>query len=181
MLKPEGFIISYHPHYNIDPTNKYESLTFVRDHIEIELTASRVFQFLMGAGPTTPEPHQSGIHYIRSSSVGYFNLTPVLYLTSNLGSKCYSNDDIDSKTLNNQQISMRINNYFIDGLPIIANNVEFTSIVPSSGLTNVWFRLVDANFQPIKLLSPMYLSIVVIGIPEKPIGIQTYIEEISTE
>jgi hypothetical protein len=121
------------------------------------------------------------MYYIKSSSVGYFNLTPVLYLLSNIGTTCYCNDKIIDDTdsnktlLNNQQICMRINNYFIDGLPIIANNIEFSSIIPSNSLTNCYFKLVDANFQPLKLLSPMYLSIVVIGIDDKPIERPIYI------
>jgi hypothetical protein len=179
MLKPEGLIIRYTNRYNLDPKNNYESLTFVRDHKEIRILCSLDFQNLTGSGPTSPEKYQSGVHYHRAESVGYFNLTPVLYLLSNLGSTCYCNDNQDDNPnrtlLNSQQIVMRINNYFIDGLPIIANNIEFTSIIPSSSLTNCWFKLVDANFQPLKLLSPMYLSIVVIGMVEKPIERPIYI------
>jgi hypothetical protein len=129
--------------------------------------------------PLIPLSTKSGVHYCRSDSVGYFTLTPVLYLMSNLGSTCYSNGVDDGHAiLDNRRIAMRINNYFINGLPIIANNIEFTSIVPSGSLTNVWFRLVDSNYQPVKLLTPMEISIAVIGIEERSIQLPIYKEDI---
>ena len=59
---------------------------------------------------------------------------------------------------------MRINNFFIHGFPIICSNFEFTSTIESNDLSNVEFQLVDANFQPLKLHSPMYLSAIAHGL-----------------
>ena len=53
---------------------------------------------------------------------------------------------------------MRINNSFSANFPIISNNVEFTTYVISNSLSDIWFKLVDANFHSIKLLSPIYIS-----------------------
>jgi hypothetical protein len=53
---------------------------------------------------------------------------------------------------------MRINNSFSANFPIISNNAEFSTMVTSNSLSDVWFQLVDANMKPIKLLSPMYIS-----------------------
>jgi hypothetical protein len=183
--------------YNHDPNDKYEYFVLLRDDKPIDLVyltpnlakiVGSIRQHttftLQDFYPSIPSSVYSGIHYCRSDSVGYFNLTPVLYLMSNLGTSCYSNEiTIDEKTndrihtLDNRKIAMRINNYFINGLPIIANNIEFTSTVPSSSLTNVWFRLVDSNYQPVKLLTPMEISIAVIGIEEKPIQMPLYKED----
>ena len=99
---------------------------------------------------------------LQAPSHGYFHSTPVLYLTSNIGMTTYSY--IDHKGIN-QKVLMRINNYFINEFPIVCNNTEFISTVPSGALCNVWFQLVDANFEPVTLQAPMYLSAIIIPIP----------------
>lgn len=106
------------------------------------------------------EPH----YYIRSPSVSFYQLTPILYLTSNLGTTHHSYTDNDCI---NQKILMKIDNYFVHGFPVISNNFEFASIVSSSALSEAWFQLVDANFMPVKLLSPMHISAVATGINKK--------------
>jgi hypothetical protein len=180
--------------YNLNKNDKYEYLVLLRDWREITLIyMTPSFAKIAGSiiqeidlnpppgsypiiYPPMPKTTISGAFHTRFDTVGYFNLTPVLYLISNIGSTCYSNseDDQGNIILDNRQIAMRINNYFITGLPIISNNIEFTAIVPSGSLTNVWFRLVDGNYQPVKLLCPMYLSIVVMGIDDKPVQLQIY-------
>ena len=54
---------------------------------------------------------------------------------------------------------MRVSNSFSSNYPIVNGNAEFVSIVPINSLSNIEFRLVDANMHDIKLLTPMYLSI----------------------
>ena len=54
---------------------------------------------------------------------------------------------------------MRINNSFITDAPIIVNNADFQTIIPSNDLSMLEFKLVDANMQEIELLSPMYITI----------------------
>ncbi|KAI5503227.1 hypothetical protein TVAGG3_0898130 [Trichomonas vaginalis G3] len=53
---------------------------------------------------------------------------------------------------------MRINNTFSAGLPIVHSNAEFSTLVNSNTLASITLTLVDANFVPVKLLCPMYLS-----------------------
>ena len=53
---------------------------------------------------------------------------------------------------------MRIYNSFSANLPIVCNNAEFSTMVSSNSLGNVWFKLVDANFEDIRLLSPLYIA-----------------------
>jgi hypothetical protein len=88
-------------------------------------------------------------------STGFYLSTPILYLLCNLGSPCFIARGSNCK---NQPIVMRINNAFTATQPIVANNAEFSSIILSNSLSNIRFKLVDANFQDIRLLSPMYLS-----------------------
>ena len=99
----------------------------------------------------------NGSNYqVLAQSVGYSMLTPILYLVSNLGSKCY--DNIDNNYCNHK-ILMRVSNSFSANYPIINGNAEFQSIVPTNSLSDIEFKLVDANRKQIRLLSPMYLSI----------------------
>lgn len=96
------------------------------------------------------------LNYAMAQSAGYSMLTPILYLVSNLGSKCYDNVD---KNYCNHKILMRVSNSFSANYPIINGNAEFASIISSNALSDIEFKLVDANKHPIKLLTPMYLSI----------------------
>ena len=54
---------------------------------------------------------------------------------------------------------MRVSNSFSANYPIINGNAEFQSVVPTNSLSDIEFKLVDANRKPIRLLTPMYLSI----------------------
>ena len=96
------------------------------------------------------------VHYVMAQSAGYSMLTPILYLVSNLGSKCYDNVD---KNYCNHKVLMRVSNSFSANYPIINGNAEFISLVSANALSDIEFKLVDANKHPIRLLTPMYLSI----------------------
>ena len=100
-------------------------------------------------------------HIMVSPSIGYFHLTPVLYLVSNLGTTHFT---YAGQECVNQKILMKINNRFKHGMPINAFNYEFYSKVNTSTLSDSYFQLVDANFKPVKLLSPLYISAIAIGI-----------------
>ena len=102
--------------------------------------------------------------YTDAPSSGYFHLTPMLYLISNLGIPHYTYTDQNGI---NQRILMKIINRFKHGMPIAAFNIEYYSTINTSALSEAWFQLVDANFQPVKLLSPMYISAVAIGVEKK--------------
>ncbi|KAI5490048.1 hypothetical protein TVAGG3_0991400 [Trichomonas vaginalis G3] len=97
----------------------------------------------------------NGYYIVKGLSVPLTLSTPILYIVSNLGSKCYSNVD---RNYYDQKILMRINNTFSAGLPIVHSNAEFSALVNSNTLANINLTLVDANFVPVKLLCPMYIS-----------------------
>jgi hypothetical protein len=101
---------------------------------------------------------------IKIQSVGFYLSTPILYLLSNLGASCFKNKD---RKYFDQKIVMRINNSFNANFPIVCNNAEFVALVRSNSLTDVWFKLVDANLQEIKLLSPMYIFAIGEGVPDE--------------
>ena len=105
---------------------------------------------------------------VTATSVGLTLSTPVLYIISNLGSKCYDNKE---GQYCDRKILMRINNSFTANYPIVNSNIEFSSYLPVYSLSNIEFRLVDANLHDIKLLCPMYLSATVesIEVEEEPL------------
>ena len=102
------------------------------------------------------DDNDATIYTAMSSSVGYPMLSPILYLVSNLGAKCYDNVD---ELYCDRKILMRVSNSFSSNYPIVNGNAEFSSVVPINSLSNIEFRLVDANMHDLKLLTPMYLSI----------------------
>ena len=93
---------------------------------------------------------------ITASSVGFSLLTPILYLVSNLGAKCYDNID---ELYCDRKVLMRVSNSFSSSYPIVNSNTEFSSVIPVNSLSNIEFRLVDANMHDVKLLTPMYISV----------------------
>ena len=50
-------------------------------------------------------------------------------------------------------------NSFSSSYPIVNSNIEFSSVIPVNSLSNIEFRLVDANMHDVKLLTPMYISL----------------------
>lgn len=97
-----------------------------------------------------------GKYTISAQSVGFSLSTPILYLVSNLGAKCYDNID---ELYCDRKVLMRVSNSFTAGYPIVNSNAEFASIVPVNSLSNIEFRLVDANMHDVRLLTPMYISV----------------------
>ena len=99
-------------------------------------------------------------YVIQCFSVGNFVSTPILYLLASIGEKCFLNDN------RNRKILMRINNSYSANFPVIANNAEFSTYALSNDFSDITFELVDANFKPVKLMSPMYLCGTLTGDPK---------------
>jgi hypothetical protein len=85
--------------------------------------------------------------------------TTELYLLSNCGTQSYRNS-LGSEELDPAQVSAIISNAFSPGLPV-QSSADIIARIPTSSLSNLWFRLVDANFVPIRLLNPLYLTLAV--------------------
>jgi hypothetical protein len=84
--------------------------------------------------------------------------TPQLYMVSNCGSQVFQNSLTYPDRLTNGQISASIQNSFSAGYSIAAAG-DAPVQLPTLQLNNLNFQLVDANFKPVKLLNPMYLTI----------------------
>lgn len=104
---------------------------------------------------------------IRSNSSGFNLLTPILYLTSNIAMQSYRN--INAHEVTGAKIVMRLDNSFSPGYPIVVNNADFETTIPSNDLSALELTLLDANMKEVQLLSPMYLSIHVRALPDEQI------------
>ena len=108
-------------------------------------------------------PLQTNSGMILCPDVGLYLSTPVLYLACNLGSNSYRTA---GKSFTSMRILMRLTNSFFAKQPIINVNGDFTTTVRCSDLSDVRFTLIDANYQEVKLLTPMYLTVQIESIPD---------------
>jgi hypothetical protein len=100
-----------------------------------------------------------GIYDIKT--VGVLFSTPILYLTSSIGgSKTFMND-LKTNNLSNSSIVMRIPNLFSSNFPINSSNGEFSTRVQKNNIGDIKLTLVDGNIQPIKILSPIYITLTI--------------------
>jgi len=102
----------------------------------------------------------------KAQSAGYYLLTPILYLLSNLGNQSYRpigrsslTDDISYNAMSSSKIVLRINNSFSANYPIVVNNGEFATTICSNDLSHLEFTLVDANMKEVRLLNPIYVTL----------------------
>ena len=154
----------------LDSLLENESITSTADNVgRLVMTSAKTFTisdmsynvkmvsgFYNDTLPLTSTVNEEEKFSLTAGSVGFSLSTPILYLVSNLGAKCYDNID---ELYCDRKILMRVSNSFSSGYPIVNSNGEFASIVPVNSLSNIEFRLVDANMHDIKILTPMYLSI----------------------
>ena len=97
--------------------------------------------------------------------VGFYLSTPVLYLSCNLGSNSYKN--MTNKSFTSMRVLMRLTNSFFAKQPIVNVNGDYTTTIRCSDLSDVRFTLIDANYQEVKLLCPMYLTVQIEAIQDK--------------
>ena len=144
---------------------------------DMSYNAKMVSGFYNDSFPIESE-FNGGNYQVIAQSAGYSMLTPILYLISNLGSKCY--DNIDNNYCNHK-ILMRVSNSFSANYPIINGNAEFSSVVSTNALSDIEFKLVDANRRPIRLLTPMYLSINVDAVEDNDTDAQINVNMLNVE
>ena len=158
----------------------YCNRVFIQSDNEFVITnASYNIRLLMGLHPFDELNiigvlNDLGQYYYKIKTVGYTLSTPVLYLLCNIGEKCYKNLQQNNKNIvQNMRVVMRINNSFSSNFPINSGNIEFGTNIMSNDLSNVEFKLVDANMVEIELLNPMYISVSIkVGVIDEKL--QTY-------
>jgi hypothetical protein len=88
--------------------------------------------------------------------IGVSLSTPQLYLLTNIGYQMFKNSMLKPKQLDSVQVAAILQNTFSAGL-YMSGSGDFPIVMNDADSSNLTFTLCDANYQPIKLLSPMYL------------------------
>jgi hypothetical protein len=110
---------------------------------------------------------EGGTFEIMPQAVALVSSTPILYILSNTGGQCYRMS-MNENNVQNGTIGMIVYNSFMAGMPAIAQQGDIVSQCLSSELSSISIVLVDANFVPIKLLTPLYCTINVTEIADSP-------------
>jgi hypothetical protein len=95
---------------------------------------------------------------IEAPRVGSSLSTPQLYLTTNCGGQVFKNDMTNPTVLDAVQIAAVFQNTFSPGMQLNGGG-DITITLNDQDLSNIWFELVDSNFHPVKLNSPMQVSL----------------------
>ena len=88
--------------------------------------------------PISPQISNDSIEMLTFMSVGMYLSTPIWYVIGKTGTMNFSNEGSGN-------VLMKIPNNFVSKFPIVFTNMDFITICK--------------NYQPIKILNPIYLSI----------------------
>ena len=100
-------------------------------------------------------------HRITANSVGYLLSTPILYLLTNIGNHIFYNQMETEGKMQCGTICMCLNNSFSSSFPIVAQQADIVTKCPVGTTSDFWFILVDANMKEVKLLNPMYITVMI--------------------
>ena len=98
---------------------------------------------------------------ITANSVGYLLSTPILYLLTNIGNHIFYNQMETEGKMQCGTICMCLNNSFSSSFPIVAQQADIVTKCPVGTTSDFWFILVDANMKEVKLLNPMYITVMI--------------------
>jgi hypothetical protein len=119
----------------------HDGQTFALNPGEIEIISDQV-QYLANV--------------IEAPYVGVSMSTAQLYLTTNIGYQVFKNSFLSPNRLSSIQVSAVLQNSFAVSM-YMSGGGEFPIQMKDSDASNLTFTLVDANYKPVKLMSPMYV------------------------
>jgi hypothetical protein len=93
---------------------------------------------------------------IEAPYVGFSLSTPQLYLLANIGYQMFKNSLLTPRILDSVQVAAVLQNTFSAGM-YMSGAGDFPITMNDADSANLTFTLCDANYHPIKLLSPMYV------------------------
>ena len=136
------------------------------DYIEIigisyALQQALGFYYIKDVSANNPIKSQgTGNGYvIHAKAIGYTNLSHVWYLLSNLGSPNLITTMYSPYETYYPAIAMKIQNQFSPDQFLQYSNSDFMSVSQASSLANLRVKLVDINLKPVKLLSPLVVTV----------------------
>jgi hypothetical protein len=95
---------------------------------------------------------------IEAPYIGSSLSTPQLYVTTNIGYRVFKNSMEKRDKLDTVQVCAVLQNTFSAGMYMHGGG-DFPILLNDCDMANLQFQLVDANYHPVKLLSPMYIII----------------------
>jgi hypothetical protein len=104
-------------------------------------------------------------NYLEAPYVGYSLSTPQLYVTTNIGYQVVRNSFTAPNELSGFEVCAVLQNSFSAGMYLNGSG-DFPMVVNQFNLSNVYFTLVDSNYHPVKLFSPMFVIMKVESTPD---------------
>ena len=86
-------------------------------------------------------------------------LTPIWYVVSNMGTPAQVSSLTDRFNTFYPAINVKIVNSFAHGQPLCITNCDYYTISQASSLANLRFHIVDSDLNPIKFLTPLYITV----------------------
>jgi hypothetical protein len=93
---------------------------------------------------------------IEAPYVGVSLSTPQLFLLTNIGYQMFKNSMLTPRQLDSVQVASVLQNTFSPGM-YMSGQGDFPITMNDADSSNLTFTLCDANYHPIKLLSPMWV------------------------
>lgn len=122
------------------------------------------FHYLKNINITSSYDETNG-YYIKSKAIPFLYLTPLWYIISNLGTPNQIASMTEKYKIFYPAVAVKIINTFSDGQPMCISNGDYQTISQASSMSNLKLTVVDANLEPIKFLSPIYLTICIDEVP----------------
>ena len=137
------------------------------------------FYYVKDISPQNPVGciKEDSTYNITAKAIGYNNLSPVWYLLSNLGSPNIVSSLYSPYESYYPSIAMKIMNQFSADQILQYSNSDFMSVSQASALSNLRVKLVDVNLRPVKLLSPLFVTISFMEMAEEKQALDEAMEE----
>ena len=141
----------------------YSSQPFNITHITPKLQYALGLYYLkeVNINSVGTEIDGSMIYTYKCLATHFEYLTPIWYVISNMGTPSQISSMIDRYTCFHPAVNVKIINTFTDGQPLSISNCDYSTVSQASSLSNLRFHVVDSNLNPIKFLSPIYITITV--------------------
>ena len=179
LLEPIGISLSCD---DLDRYKFFSSSEFSIVGISYALQQALGFYYIKDIDESNPlvAVEKNNTYIIQAKAFGYSNLTPIWYLLSNLGSPNLITSMYSPYEMYYPSIAMKIMNQFSPDQFIQYSNSDFMSISQASALSNLRVKLVDINLKPVKLLSPLVVTVSFMEMAEEQQAVDEAMAEVET-
>ena len=104
-------------------------------------------------------------YFVKAKATPFDYLTPLWYVVSNLGSPNQVASMTEKYKIYYPAVAVKIVNTFTDGQALNISNGDYQTVSRASSLSNLKLTVVDGNLEPIKFLTPIYVTVCVEPVP----------------